>query len=327
MTEPQGGSDPKQFKCRAERDGDEWVINGEKFFSSNLRTAQFLIVMAVTNPDVSPYRGMSMFLVPSDTVGIHVLHHFGLGDEDWHEGSHAHVRYEDVRVPAENLLGGEGNAFEVAQRRLGGGRIHHAMRSVAGAKKMFDMMCERALSRHTQGSLLADKQAIQMWIADSWMQIEQFRLLVMYTAWLIDQSSTAQVRQYVAATKVLAAEILTDIGMKTTHIHGALGVSNAMSLRNGGAMGLVDGPTEVHKFTIAKQVLKDHQPHKDGWPSEFRPRRLVAARHRFEEMVLERFDDPETRTAFGPMLQRSEVPDDILKEMEDYLDLILGANL
>jgi acyl-CoA dehydrogenase len=328
MTEPQGGSDPKQFKCRAVKDGDEWVITGDKFFSSNLRTASFLIVMAVTNPDVSPYKGMSMFLVPTDTPGIHVLHHLGMGNEEWHEGTHAHVRYEDVRVPAANLLGGEGNAFEVAQRRLGGGRIHHAMRSIAGAKKMFAMICERALSRNTQGSLLADKQAIQMWIADSWIQIEQFRLLVMYTAWLIDSSSTAAVRQYVAATKVLAADILTDISTKTAHIHGALGVSNGMSLGGGGgAMGLVDGPTEVHKFTIAKQVLKEHRPHTDGWPSEFRPRRLVAARHRFEEMVQERFDDPDTRAAFGPVLQRSSVPDDTLKEMEEYLDAILGANL
>ena len=329
MTEPQGGSDPKQFRCRAVRDGDEWVISGDKFFSSNLRTAQFLIVMAVTNPDVSPYKGMSMFLVPSETPGIRVLHHLGLGNEDWHEGTHAHVRYEDVRVPADNLLGGEGQAFEVAQRRLGGGRIHHAMRSIAGAKKMFDMMCERALSRSTQGSLLADKQVIQEAIADSWIQIEQFRLLVMYTAWLIDQSSTAAVRQYVAATKVLAAEILADISVKTVHIHGALGVSNAMSLGGGGggAMGLVDGPTEVHKFTIAKQVLKDHRPHDDGWPSQFKPRRLVGARQRFDEMIEERFDDPKVRSAFGPVLQRSEVPDDVLGEMQDYLDAILGANL
>jgi acyl-CoA dehydrogenase len=328
MTEPQGGSDPKQFKCRAERDGDEWVINGDKFFSSNLRTAQFLIVMAVTNPDVSPYKGMSMFLVPGDTPGINVLHHLGLGSEDWHEGHHAHVRYDNVRVPAGNLLGGEGEAFEVAQRRLGGGRIHHAMRSIAGAKKMFDMMCERALSRTTQGSLLADKQAIQMWIADSWMQIEQFRLFVMYTAWLIDSSSTAAVRQYVSACKVLAADILTDISIKCTHIHGALGVSNAMSLGGGGGvMGLVDGPTEVHKVALARQVLKDHRPHEDGWPSQFKPRRLIAARHRFEEMVQERFDDPETRASFEPLLQQSEVPDDLLKEMQEYLDNILGANL
>jgi acyl-CoA dehydrogenase len=328
MTEPQGGSDPKQFKCRAVKDGDEWVITGEKFFSSNLRTAQFLIVMAVTNPDVSPYKGMSMFLVPSDTPGINVLHHYGLGNEGWHDGHHAHVRYEDVRVPAENLLGGEGMAFEVAQRRLGGGRIHHAMRSVASAKKLFAMMCERALSRTTQGSLLADKQAIQMWIADSWIQIEQFRLLVLYTAWLIDSSSTAAVRQYVSACKVLAADILTDISIKTTHIHGALGVSNAMGLGGGGGtMGLVDGPTEVHKFTVARQVLKQYQPHADGWPSQFQPRRLVNARHRFEEMVQERFDDPDVRAAFATDLQTSNVDDETLKDMERYLDSILGSNL
>src|SRR5262249_42043984 len=151
---------------------------------------------------------------------------------------------------------------------------------------------------------------------------------VMYTAWLIDKSSTAQVRQYVAATKVLAAEILTDINLKAAHVHGALGASNAMSFGGGGgSMGVVDGPTEVHKVTIAKQVLKQYQPHKAGWPSQSRPRRLVAARHRFEEMVQERFDDAEMRGSFGAMLQSSEVPDDLMREMEDYLEAILGANL
>ncbi|MGE0878781.1 MAG: acyl-CoA dehydrogenase family protein [Acidimicrobiia bacterium] len=325
MTEPQGGADPTQFRCRAVRDGDEWVINGDKFFSSNLRTASFLIVMAVTNPDVSPYKGMSMFLVPADTPGIHVLHHLGLGNEGWHEGTHAHVRYENVRVPDANLLGGEGKAFEVAQRRLGGGRIHHAMRSVARAKHLFDMMCERALSRRTQGSLLADKQMVQDQIADSWIQIQQFRLLVMYTAWLIDQSSTAAVRQYVGACKVLAAQVLTDLHQRSSHIHGALGMSNAMGFGGGGgSMGVVDGPTEVHKIGIARQVLKDYRPHPDGWPSEFRPRKLVNARHRFEDMVGERFDDPETRHAFHGVLQTSEAPDDIMREMEQYLDLVLG---
>jgi acyl-CoA dehydrogenase len=193
---------------------------------------------------------------------------------------------------------------------------------------MFDMMCERALSRQTQGSLLADKQAVQLWIADSWIQIQQFRLLVMYTAWLIDSSSTAAVRQYVSACKVLAADILTDISIKCTHLHGALGVSNAMSLGGGGgAMGLVDGPTEVHKVAVARQVLKDYRPHQDGWPSQLKPRRLVAARHRFEEMVQERFDDPEMRASFAPVLQQSAAPDGLLKEMEEYLDNILGANL
>jgi acyl-CoA dehydrogenase len=325
MTEPQGGSDPKGFKCRAERDGDEWVINGEKFFSSNLRTASFLIVMAVTNPDVSPYKGMSMFLVPTDTPGIRVLHHVGLGNESWWDGSHGHVRYEDVRVPVENLLGGEGMAFEVAQRRLGGGRIHHAMRSVATAQRYFDMMCERALSRFTQGSLLAEKQLVQQAVADTWIQIQQFRLLVMYTAWLIDQSSTAATRQYVGACKVLAADVLTDIQKRTVHIHGALGVSNLMSLGGGGSvMALVDGPSEVHKITIARQVLKDHQPHADGWPSQLRPRKLVEARHRFDEMVERRISDPAVRAEFQAVLQTSEAPDDVLHDMEAYLDAVLG---
>src|SRR4029078_5334662 len=145
----------------------------------------------------------------------------------------------------------------------------HAMRSIAGANKMFAMMCERALSRYTQGSLVTAKKASKMWIADSWVQIEQFRLLVMYTAWLIDSSSTAAVRQYAAAGKVLAAEILPHISMKTTHIHRPLGVSNAMGLGGGGgAMGLVDGPPEVHKFTIARQVLSEDKPHAERWPAE-----------------------------------------------------------
>ncbi len=291
------------------------MISGEKFFSSHLRMAEFLIVMAVTNPDVSPYKGMSMFLVPADTPGINVLHHLGMGSEDWYEGTHAHVRYEEVRVPAENLLGGEGQAFEVAQRRLGGGRIHHAMRSVARAKKMFEMTCERALSRHTQGSVLADKQAVQLSIADSWMKLEQFRLLVMYTAWLIDQSSTAQVRHYISACKVVAAEVLADIAAKAAHIHGALGVSNTMSLYDGGGtMSLVDGPSEVHKIAVARQVLKDYRPHSDGWPTGLDPRRLVNARRRFEEIVQQHFPDPETQSAFGSFLQQSTVPDDLYKE-------------
>ncbi len=325
MTEPQGGSDPTQFTTRAERDGDEWVINGEKFFSSNLRTASFLIVMAVTNPDVSPYRGMSMFLVPSETPGIRVLANIGLGDEPYGEGMHAHVRYENVRVPDENLLGGEGQAFAVAQRRLGGGRIHHAMRAVAGAKKQFDMLCERVLSRTTQGGLLAEKQMVQEAVADSWIQIQQFRLLVLYTAWLIDQSSTAATRQYIAACKVLAAQVLVDIGAKTQHIHGALGVSNLMDLSGGrGAMGIVDGPTEVHKLTIARQVLKDYHAAPDMWPSEFKPRKLVNARRRFDEMLDRRVPDPANRSAFGDLLRHSAAPDDLVEQMEEYLQATTG---
>ena len=326
MTEPQGGSDPTLFTTRAIRDGDEWVINGEKFFSSNLREASFLIVMAVTDPDVSPYRGMSMFLIPSDTAGLQVLCNIGLAGEGFGEGMHAHVRYSNVRVPVENLLGGEGEGFAVAQRRLGGGRIHHAMRSVAGAQKAFDMMCERALSRFTQGSLLAEKQMVQEMIAESWIQIQEFRLLVLYTAWQIDQSSTAAVRQYVSACKVRAAEVLHDVGTRTQHIYGALGVSNLMSQSNLGAatMGLVDGVSEVHKITIARRVLKSYRPSPDMWPSQFKPRVIVNARRRFDTMLEERVPDIDTRHDFARLLEDSPGRNEAIKVMVDYMDSTTG---
>jgi acyl-CoA dehydrogenase len=326
MTEPQGGSDPTMFTTRAVRDGDEWVIDGEKFFSSNLREASFLIVMAVTDPDVSAYRGMSMFLVPADTPGIEVLAHIGLGTEAWGEGMHAHVRYTNVRVPAENLLGGEGQAFEVAQRRLGGGRIHHAMRAVAGAQKQLDMLCERALSRTTQGEVLAKKQMVQELVADSWIQLQGFRLMVLHTAWLIDQSSTAEARRQIAACKVLAAEVLSDISTRAQHLHGALGVSNLMgfSTATGVMMGIMDGPTEVHKVSVARQVLKGYQPSADQWPSEFGPRKLVAARRRFEEMIDATSPTAGERAAFDELLQRSAADDETVKQMQAYLDATTG---
>ena len=152
MTEPHAGADPTLFTTRAVRDGDEWVINGEKWFSSNARYASFFLVMAVTNPDVSAYEGMSMFIVPAETPGVTILRNVGVGSERAGEGSHGYVRYDDVRVPADHLLGGEGGAFGIAQTRLGGGRIHHAMRTIAQVRKAFDMMCERALSRQVRKS-------------------------------------------------------------------------------------------------------------------------------------------------------------------------------
>jgi acyl-CoA dehydrogenase len=266
-----------------------------------------------------------MFLVPSDTPGLRVLCNIGLGDEGFGEGMHAHVRYENVRIPAENLLGDKGEGFAVAQRRLGGGRIHHAMRSVAAAQKAFDMMCERSLSRFTQGSVLAEKQMVQDMIAESWMQIQEFRLLVMYTAWLIDQSSTAQVRQYVSACKVRAAEVLHDVGTRTQHIHGALGVSNLMAQSSSGStMGLVDGVTEIHKVSIARRVLKSYQPSPDMWPTQFRPRVLVNARRRFETMLGQRIPDAATRRDFGQLIEDSPGRDEDIKAMEAYLDATIG---
>jgi acyl-CoA dehydrogenase len=290
MTEPHAGSDPTMFTTRATRDGDEWVIDGWKFFSSNAKTSTFLIVMAVTNPDVSPYEGMSMFLVPSDTPGVDIVRNVGLAGEPADEGSHALIHYDDVRVPADALLGGEGQAFAIAQTRLGGGRIHHAMRTIGLARSAFDMMCERALSRETQGSLLADKQFVQGYIADSYAQLVQFRLFVLYTAWEIDKyDDYKRVRKDIATAKVVMPTVLHDIAWRAMQVHGALGTTNEMPffgmIHGAGVMGLADGPTEVHKMTVAKQVLREHRPAEGMWPSGWIPQKVDEARAKYAEVL------------------------------------------
>jgi acyl-CoA dehydrogenase len=290
MTEPHAGADPTMFKTQAVKDGGEWVINGWKFFSSNAKSASFLIVMAVTNPDVSPYKGMSMFLVPTDTPGVNIVRNIGLWGERLNEGSHALIHYEDVRVPEEALLGGEGQAFVIAQTRLGGGRIHHAMRTIGMAQKALDMMCERALSRETQGSLLADKQFVQGYIADSYAQLVQFRLFVLYTAWEIDRyNDYKRVRKDIATAKVVMPTVLHDIAWRAMQVHGALGTTNEMPffgmIHGAGVMGLADGPTEVHKVTVARQVLRDYKPSDDTWPTEWIPKKIDAAKTRFAEYL------------------------------------------
>jgi acyl-CoA dehydrogenase len=290
MTEPHAGADPTMFKTRAVKDGDEWVINGWKYFSSNAKTSTFLIVMVVTNPDVSPYKGMSMFLVPTDTPGVNIVRNVGLWGEPLNEGFHALIHYEDVRVPADALLGGEGQAFVIAQTRLGGGRIHHAMRTIGLAQKALDMMCERALSRETAGSILADKQFVQGYIADSYAQLTQFRLFVLYTAWEIDKyNDYKRVRKDIATAKVVMPTVLHDIAWRAMQVHGALGVTNEMPFFNmihgAGVMGLADGPTEVHKVTVARQLLRDYKPSDDLWPTEWIPKKLEAARAKFAESL------------------------------------------
>lgn len=290
MTEPQAGADPTQFRTRAVRDGDDWIIDGWKFFSSNAKTAAFLIVMAVTNTEVSPYQGMSMFLVPADTPGITIERNVGLYGEPLNGGSHALIHYENVRVPAEALLGGEGQAFVIAQTRLGGGRIHHAMRTIGLAQKAMDMMCERALSRETAGSRLADKQFVQGYIADSYAQLVQFRLFVLNTAWKIDRyNDYKKVRKDIATAKIVMPTILHDIAWRAMQIHGALGTTNEMPffrmIHGAGVMGLADGPTEVHKTTVAKQVLRDYRPTDGMWPTEWIPAKQQAARAKFADYI------------------------------------------
>ena len=290
MTEPQAGADPTRFQTRAVRDGDNWIINGHKFFSSNAKTASFLIVMVVTNTEVSPYQGMSMFLVPTDTPGVNIMRNVGLYGEPDNEGGHALIHYDNVRVPHEALLGGEGQAFVIAQTRLGGGRIHHAMRTIGLARQALDMMCERALSRETAGSRLSDKQFVQGFIADSYAQLQQFRLFVLYTAWEIDKHNDyKKVRKDIAAVKATMPTVLHDIAWRAMQVHGALGVTNEMPLfkmiHGAAVMGLVDGPTEVHKTTVARQVLRDYSPSDDLWPSQWIPRRRDAARAKYAEYL------------------------------------------
>jgi acyl-CoA dehydrogenase len=289
MTEPHAGADPKEFICSAHKEGGEWVINGDKYFSSHAEFADFIIAMVVTDPDVSVYQGTSMILIPRETPGIEILRRAGLPGEPLGEGHHPHLRYNNVRVPEENLLGGPGQGFAVAQTRLGGGRIHHAMRTIASTKKALKMMCERALSRRTQGELLAKKQLVQDAIAQSFIEIEQFRLLVLYAAWWCDKGDRDKARTYIAAVKVQMAEVMHDVARRALHLHGALGVSNEMGLASmligGEIMGLADGPTEVHKVTIAKQVLKEHEAYEGLWPREFLPYKVEEAKKKFAEFI------------------------------------------
>lgn len=282
MTELHAGADPTLFRTRAVRDGDEWVIDGEKWFSSNARYATFLIVMAVTNPQVSPYKGMSMFIVPAGTPGVEIVRNVAVGDEG-DQGRHGYVRYRGVRVPADHLLGAEGAAFAVAQTRLGGGRVHHAMRTMAQVKRAFDMMCERAVSRSTRHGPLGNLQMTQERLADSWIEMEQFRLLVLRTAWRIDRfGDYTKVRKDIAAVKVAMPRVFHDVVQRAMHLHGALGVSDDMPfasmLIGAEAMAIADGPTEVHKITLAREVLKDYQPTHGIWPSGHLPSRADQAR-------------------------------------------------
>ena len=302
MTEPHAGADPTLFTTRAVRDGDDWVINGWKFFSSNARTAAFLIVMAVTDPGAGAYQGMSMFLIPAGTPGVRIERNVGLAGEPAEEGSHALIHYEDVRVPADALLGGEGQAFVIAQTRLGGGRIHHAMRTIGLAGKALDMLCERALSRYTQGGPLADKQFVQGYIADSYAQLTQFRLLVLHTAWSIDKHNDyRKVRKDIATVKVVMPGVLHDIAQRALQVHGALGVSNEMPFHRmmlgASVLGLADGPTEVHKVTVARQVLRGYRPSDDLWPTGHLPRKLAAARAKFADHLEAEFPAAENGMA------------------------------
>lgn len=295
MTEPRGGSDPTQFTCRATLDGDEWVIDGEKWFSSHAHIASFLIVMAVTDPDAPPHERLSAFIVPADAPGFEIVRNMPHGASDW--PSHAYVRYDNVRVPRDHLLGPRGGGFVVAQTRLGGGRIHHAMRTLAQCGKALDMMCERALSRFTAGSRLADKQLVQEKIADSWIQIEQFRLLLLQTAWKIDRYDDYRaVRRDIAAVKVMMPMVMHDVASNALQIHGSLGLTPDMpfveQVLDSYHTGLADGPTEIHKLTVAKLTLRDHEGTDALFPTAYIPHRREAAMAKYGALLDVKEEEP-----------------------------------
>ena len=294
MSEPTGGSDPLTFRTTAVLDGDHWVINGEKWFSTNAKYSKLLVVYAVTDPDAKdPYRRTSIFLVPTDTPGVEIIRNVAVGaGGEIGGGNEAYVRYDNVRVPHDALLGERGGAFVIAQVRLGGGRVHHAMRTVGACRHALDLMCRRAVSRTTRDGRLADLQMVQEQIAESWIAVESFRLLVLRTAWLIDKHKDYnKVRKDIAAIKVAMPKVYHDVATKAAHLHGALGVSNEMPfmrmVSSALVMGIADGPTEVHKVTLAKQILKDYPPENDLFPSYHIPRLKAEAEKRFAAELAE----------------------------------------
>ena len=269
MTEPQGGSDPRLFTTHALRVGDTWVINGEKWFTSAGRAADILFVMCTNG----------MFVVPRDTPGVEIMPE---------PRSHNHIKYNDVIVPLDHLLGPEDGARILAQRRLGGGRIHHAMRTIAQCKLAFDMMCERALSRESHGKIIGEHQMVQEKIADSYASIAMLRLFVLETAWKIDNTSTHEARTDIAAVKYSMAKVLREVSFNALHILGSLGTTNLTPIQamyaTAPTMGIADGVDEVHKVTVARMVLTKYEPHEGFWPTEYIPAKRERAREKFEPL-------------------------------------------
>jgi len=268
MTEPEvPGSDPTTLRTRAVRDGDDWVIDGHKWFSSGADGAAFGIVMAVTDPGAPPHARATQIIVPADTPGVdvvrpvRVLGHTGRG---W--TTHCEVRYTSVRVPVTNTLGEEGSGFRIAQKRLGPGRIHHVMRWLGQMQRAFGLMCSYALEREAFGGPLAEKQTVQNWIADSYAQIHASRLMTLDAAHKIDAGDEARVE--ISVIKFYAAQALQDVIDRAVQVHGARGLTDETPLGHmlmtarGGR--IYDGPDEVHRMVVARRVLKAFADG-DGW--------------------------------------------------------------
>ena len=268
MTEPaHAGSNPINMGTSAIREGDCYRINGHKWFTTAADGAAFTIVMAVTNPDAdSPYQRASMLIVPLDTPGFKLIRNIPImGDAGEDYLSHAEVRFEDCLVPAENLIGTEGQGFALAQERLGPGRIHHCMRWIGICERAFDMMCQRAMSRQLDfGKPLAEKQTIQNWIAESRAEIKASRLMVVDTAEKMQQFGAKAVREDISTIKFFVADVLMKVIDRAIQVHGALGITDDTLLsfwyRHERGARIYDGPDEVHKSALARSILKNYAP-------------------------------------------------------------------
>jgi acyl-CoA dehydrogenase len=290
MTEPESpGSDPVQLHTRAKRDGDGYVLSGHKWFTSNGSIADFLIVMAVTDPDARPHQRASMFIVPVDTPGVTIVRDIPTMEHPharfgvlW---GHAEIVYDNVRLAPEALLGKEGEGFLIAQQRLVPGRIHHCMRWLGMARRAFDAMCERALYRQVKGGLLKETQTVQGWIADSAAEMQAARLMTLHAAWKIDQFGSSAARTDVSMIKFFGAKVLHDVVDRALQIHGALGYSGDMPLeelyRFARHARFVDGADEVHREAVARHLLRLYTAPDDGIPTDHVPTRREAAVEKF----------------------------------------------
>ncbi|GAB3492095.1 acyl-CoA dehydrogenase family protein [Amycolatopsis cihanbeyliensis] len=268
MTEPDvASSDARNIATRIERDGDSYVINGRKWYISGAMnpSCRILIVMGKTDPDAEPHRQQSMILVPRDTPGVRIkrgMRVFGYSDGD--HGGHAEIVFDNVRVPAENLVGEEGGGFAIAQARLGPGRIHHCMRLIGMAERAIELMCRRAVERSAFGKPLARQGVIQDWIAESRVRVEQLRLLVLKTAWLMDTVGNQGAHTEIQSIKIATPSSVEWILDKAIQLHGAGGVSQDFPLAELWAaarmLRLADGPDEVHKRSLARRELSHYLP-------------------------------------------------------------------
>ena len=258
MTEPEvAGSDPTGLRTTAVRDGNEWVINGHKWFISGAIGSAFAIVMAVTEPEADAHHRASMILVPTDTPGFNIVRAvpvMGSGGV----GGHCEIRFENCRVPLSNLLGEVGQGFKLAQARLGPGRIQHCMRWVGAAQRSLEMLCRYALKRQSFGEPLSKKQTVQNWIADSTAEISAFRLMTLNAAWKLDQGEDARIE--ISLIKFFGARVLHDVIDRAIQVHGALGYSKdtplEMFYRDARAARIYDGPDEVHRQVVAHRVIQ-----------------------------------------------------------------------